>query len=115
MVEKPDHPGVSMKQVTDLLDALKLCPSLQRMVLIADFTVGLDLSGTKELDWPSLVLACIISPTVDWENCRLKINSSHSAFQSYFGPSKREAADCLAPHHYQEMILFETNVANMPY
>jgi len=102
--------------VANLLHALKLCPSLQRMVLIADYTVRLDLNGTRALDyWPSLVLACIISPTVDWEYCRLQINPVHPAFQSYLGPSKREAADRIACHHFQEMILFETNVANMPY
>jgi len=100
----------------DLLDALKLCPSLQRMVLIADYTVGLNLSGTRALDWPSLVLACIISPTVDWENQgQMKINSGHPAFQNYLGSSKKEAAGRMAPHHFQEMIIFESRVANMPY
>jgi len=85
------------------------------MVLIADYTVRLDLNGTRALDWPSLVLVCIISPTVDWEYCRLKTNSVHPAFQSYLGPSKTEAADSIACHHFQEMTLFETKVANMPY
>lgn len=104
--------GVLKVKVSDLLDALKLCPSLRRFVIIGDL---LDLNGTGSLDCSSLVLACIISPTVDWENCELKINSDQPAFQSYLGASKGKAAGFMASHHYREMIMSDSNVAKMPY
>lgn len=101
--------------LTDLLETLKVCSSLRRIVLIADYTVHLDVAGTAALDWPSLVLACIISPAVDWEKCQLPIKSEHPGFQSYLGASKKEAAERLDVSHFNDMILFDTKVAKMPY
>jgi len=101
--------------VDHLLSALKLCRSLRRLAIIADDTIRLDLSGAGALNWPTLVLACIISPNADWEQCELNIKSDHPAFQCYFGGSKSEAADRLETVHYQEMILFDSHVAKTPY
>lgn len=98
-----------------LLNHLKQCQSLQRIVIIGDFTVNLDVAEAGDLDWPGLVLACIISPIIDWGNCPLQIRSDHPAFQSYLGGSKSVAADRLDILHYRDMILFDTNVAKMPY
>ena len=101
--------------LAEFLEALKLCQSLQRFVFIGDHTVRLDVTGTRAVDWPSLVLACIVSPTVDWGKCELEIKSDRSAFQSYFGSNKTEVADSADVCHYRDMILFGSNVAKLPY
>lgn len=98
-----------------LLEALKLCRTLRRFAIIADYTVPVHFTEPMIMNWPHLVLACFISPTVNWEECSLRIQSSHPAFQCYLGTSKAHAADQLVPLHYHEMILFDSAVARLPY
>ena len=100
----------------EILEVLRLCRTLRRFAIIADYTVPVQFHDAGAvIDWPFLVLACFISPSVDWENCPLRIKSDHPAFQAYLGPSKAEAAFRFAPVHYHEMVLFDSAVAWSPY
>jgi len=98
-----------------LIDTLKQCPSLRRVAIIGDYTFRLDLKSIGAVDWPLLVLACVISPTVNWKECHIQIKSDHPGFQCFFGSKRSEAAAVLTPFHYQEMVRFEPSVAKMPY
>jgi len=97
----------------ELLIAFRFCRTLQRLVILGNRNIFIQLENII-FDWPTLILACIITPKIDWDACRFKIVSSHAASQSYFGPSLIDAASKIASVHYNDMILFDSHVAKMP-
>lgn len=98
---------------TEILATLKLCCSLRRFSIIADQSVTIDLTKTK-MEWPSLILICIIATNLNQEVQDFCISSTHPAFQSYIGASIAEASTKLSSIHFNEMVLFETQVAKLP-
>ena len=106
---------ISMVDGAQLIDTLKQCPSLRRISIIGDYTFRLDLKSRRALYWPLLVLACVISPTVNRKDCNIQIKSDHPVFQCFLGSKRSEAVAALTPFHYQKMVRFEPSVAKMPY
>lgn len=71
-------------KLADQLDALNLCPSLWRIVIIADYTVPLVLSGLGTLDWPGLMQPLLIPshyPCSRW--AVLQLQHSREAFHEW--------------------------------
>ena len=95
--------------------------SLRRIAIIADWKTPVQLPPATDVDavhFPGLILACLISPTVDWNSRSgagsFQITSDHPAFCSYLGGSKAEAASILPAVHYNQMILFDSHVTDSP-
>lgn len=98
----------------ELLISFRLCRTLQRLVIVGNRNVLIQLENIT-FNWPTLILACVITPKIDWDACRFQIVSCHAASQSYFGPLVLDAASKIASVHYNDMILFDSHVAKMPF
>lgn len=99
--------------------------SLRRIAIITDLKTPVQLlpPGTRDEDavihFPGLVMACFISPSVDWTSRSgagsFQLTSDHPAYCSYLGGSKAEAASLLPAVHYNQMVLFDSHVTETPY
>ena len=66
------------------------------------------------MEWTSLILMCIIAPSLNQDVHEFRITSTHPAFQSYIGSSLAEASAKLPSVHVNEMVLFESQIAKLP-
>lgn len=97
----------------ELLVVLQSCKSLRRFAIVTDQFIIVDLKNGR-FNWKSLVFACIISPKINWNAREFHVTSSHPAFHYYLGTSMAEAGAQLPPLHFNEMVLFESQILKLP-
>jgi len=109
-----NKPTGSTSQIlgTNVMAALRKASALRRLSILADCKVNIEL-GQEEFHFPRLILAVLISPVFQADS-NISFRSCHPAFRHYVGPSKAEAAVRLPPLHYNQMVLFESEVTSSP-
>lgn len=94
-----------------IVDALKLCTSLKRWVIV-NHCPQTNLTSFS-FDWSGLILACLLSPN-SGNAPQMKVTSNHPAFECCFGSSIQEAVH-LADIHFNNLIVFDSQICLLPY